>query len=206
MASASRRIKASMKILSAQFVKTAMLPVHYPAPLGPEIAFAGRSNVGKSSLINVLVNRNNLAKASRTPGRTQAINFFMINDQISFVDLPGYGFAKVPEKIRISWGPMVETYLRERGNLILVIMILDIRRDLREDDRNFLLWMEGNQLPWQMVLTKADKLSKNQVVSRRRIIEEQAGISGIQKPLSFSALNGQGKDQLWGIIKEAAGL
>jgi len=195
-----------MKILSAQFVKTAMLPVHYPDPLGPEIAFAGRSNVGKSSLINVLVNRNNLAKASRTPGRTQAINFFMINDQISFVDLPGYGFAKVPEKIRISWGPMVETYLRERGNLILVIMILDIRRDLREDDRNFLLWMEGNQLPWQMVLTKADKLSKNQVVSRRRIIEEQAGISGIQKPLSFSALNGQGKDQLWGIIKEAAGL
>jgi GTP-binding protein len=195
-----------MKILSAQFVKTATLPIHYPEPQGPEIAFAGRSNVGKSSLINVLVNRNNLAKASRTPGRTQAINFFTVNDQISFVDLPGYGFAKVPEKIRISWGPMVETYLRERGNLILLLMILDIRRDLRDDDRNFLMWMEENQLPWQMVLTKADKLSKNQAMGRQRIIEEQAGISGLQKPLLFSALTGQGKDQLWGIIKEAAGL
>lgn len=195
-----------MKVLSAQFVKTAMLPVHYPDPLGPEVAFAGRSNVGKSSLINVLVNRNNLAKASRTPGRTQAINFFMINDQLSFVDLPGYGFAKVPEKIRISWGPMVETYLRERDNLRLLLLIMDVRRDVRDDDRNFLMWMEENRLPWQMVLTKADKLSKNQAMGRRRIIEEQAGISGLQKPLLFSALSGQGKDQLWGIIKEAAGL
>lgn len=195
-----------MKILSAEFVKTATLPVHYPDPLGPEIAFAGRSNVGKSSLINVLTNRNNLAKASRTPGRTQAVNFFLVNGQLSFVDLPGYGFAKVPEKLRISWGPMVETYLRERNNLMLLIMILDVRRDLRDEDRNFLMWMEENELPWQMVLTKADKLSKNQAMGRRRIIEEQAGISGLQKPLLFSALSGQGKDQLWGIIKEAAGL
>jgi GTP-binding protein len=195
-----------MKILSAQFVKTATLPVHYPDPLGPEVAFAGRSNVGKSSLINILVNRNSLAKASRTPGRTQAINFFAINERLSFVDLPGYGFAKVPEKIRVSWGPMVETYLRERGNLILLLLILDVRRDLRDDDRNFIMWMEENSLPWQMVLTKADKLSKNQAMGRRRVIEEQSGISGIQKPLLFSALSGQGKDQLWGIIKEAAGL
>jgi len=195
-----------MKILSAQFIKTATLPVHYPDPLEPEIAFAGRSNVGKSSLINVLVNRNNLAKASRTPGRTQAINFFMINDQIFFVDLPGYGFAKVPEKIRMSWGPMVETYLRERSSLKLLLLVMDVRRDVRDDDRNFLLWMEEYQLPWQLVLTKADKLSKNQAMGRRRIIEEQAGISGIQKPLLFSALNGQGKDQLWSIINEAAGI
>ncbi|MFA5182142.1 MAG: ribosome biogenesis GTP-binding protein YihA/YsxC [Syntrophales bacterium] len=195
-----------MKILSAQFVKTATLPIHYPDPLGPEVAFAGRSNVGKSSLINVLTNRNNLAKASRTPGRTQAVNFFMINDQLSFVDLPGYGFAKVPEQIRMSWGPMVETYLKERNNLRLLLLIMDVRRDVRDDDRNFLMWMEENQLPWQLVLTKADKLSKNQAMGRQRIIEEQAGISGLQKPLLFSALNGQGKDQLWGIIKEAAGI
>jgi len=194
-----------MKIISAQFVKTATLPAHYPAPLGPEIAFAGRSNVGKSSLINVLTNRSNLAKASRTPGRTQAINFFTVNDQLSFVDLPGYGFARVPEKIRMSWGPMVETYLRERENLILLVLILDIRRDLRDDDRNFLLWMEENRLPWQMVLTKADKLSKNQALLRGRIIEEQAGISGLRKPLLFSALTGQGKEQLWCVIKDAAG-
>ncbi len=193
-----------MKIISAQFVKTAVLPAHYPAPQWPEIAFAGRSNVGKSTLINSLTNRSSLAKASRTPGRTQAINFFLINDGISFVDLPGYGFARVPEKMRLSWGPMVEAYLAGRENLRLVVLILDIRRELRDEDRNLLLWLADKGLPWQLVLTKADKLSKQQALGRRQLIEEQAGITGVQRPLLFSSRTGQGRDLLWNIIAGVA--
>jgi len=193
-----------MKITSAAFVKTALVPAHYPLPLWPEIAFAGRSNVGKSTLINSLANRSNLAKASRTPGRTQAINFFAVNEKVSFVDLPGYGFARVPEKMRRSWGPMVEVYLAGRKNLRLVVLILDVRRDLRDDDRNLLLWLEARDLPCQLVLTKADKLSKQQARERRRVIEEQAGISGRRQPLLFSARTGQGKEELWSVIEEAA--
>lgn len=118
-----------MKILSAEFIKSATAPPHYPEGVFPEVAFVGRSNVGKSSLINVLVGQKNLAKTSNTPGRTQLINFFLINHHYVFVDLPGYGFARVPEAVRRNWGPMVETYLKERPNLRLVILIMDIRRD-----------------------------------------------------------------------------
>src|SRR5512137_930689 len=111
-----------MKILSAEFVLSAKQPAHYPPALLPEIAFAGRSNVGKSSLINALLNRKKLARTSNTPGRTQEINFFRVNDRFGFIDLPGYGYAKVPESIRKRWGPMVETYLRERHTLRLVVL------------------------------------------------------------------------------------
>jgi len=155
-----------MKIRSAEFVKTALLPSHYPPPQFPEIAFAGRSNVGKSTLINTLANRVGLARASRTPGRTQAINFFLVNERFCFVDLPGYGFARVPDQVRRDWGPMVEAYLAGRENLTIIILILDIRRDLREDDRNFLLWMEEKGRPWQLVLTKADKPARDRGTGR----------------------------------------
>ena len=118
-----------MKITSAKFVKSAVWPPQYPPAILPEIAFVGRSNVGKSSLINTLVGRKNLAKTSNTPGRTQLINFFTINEKISFVDLPGYGFAKVSQSVKKDWGDMIEAYLRERQSLCLVVLILDIRRD-----------------------------------------------------------------------------
>ncbi|HOU78263.1 MAG TPA: ribosome biogenesis GTP-binding protein YihA/YsxC [Syntrophales bacterium] len=193
-----------MKITSAAFVKTAILPAHYPPPLLPEIAFAGRSNVGKSSLINAMTNHGDLAKASRTPGRTQAINFFVVNEKVSFVDLPGYGFARVPDKVRQSWGPMVETYLAGRENLVMVVLILDVRRDLRDDDRNFLLWMEEKGIPWQPVLTKADKISKQQALNRLQLIQKQAGVTGRHDPILFSVRTGQGKETLWRIIAGAA--
>ncbi len=193
-----------MKIRSAEFVKTALLPAHYPPPQFPEIAFAGRSNVGKSTLINTLANRGNLAKTSRMPGRTQAINFFWVNEELFFVDLPGYGFARVPEKVRQSWGPMVEAYLAGRENLALIVLILDIRRELRDDDRNFLLWMEEKGRPCQLVLTKADKLSRRQALASQRLIEAQAGGAGRREPILFSSRTRQGRELLWRAIEEAA--
>ncbi len=160
-----------MKITSAEFVKSAVWPPQYPPATLPEIAFVGRSNVGKSSLINTLVGRKNLAKTSNTPGRTQLINFFTINEKISFVDLPGYGFAKVSQSVKKNWGEMVETYLKERQSLALVIFILDIRRDPSEDDLSLRDWLEHYRIPYLYVLTKADKLSNNQSVSQRSKIE-----------------------------------
>src|SRR4030043_236289 len=132
-----------MKIPSADFIKSAVWPPQYPPATLPEIAFVGRSNVGKSSLINVLVGRKSLAKTSDTPGRTQLINFFTINEKISFVDLPGYGFAKVARSVKKNWGEMVEVYLSQRSNLALVVLILDIRRVPNEDDLSLRDWLES---------------------------------------------------------------
>ncbi|MEQ8152100.1 MAG: ribosome biogenesis GTP-binding protein YihA/YsxC, partial [Smithellaceae bacterium] len=131
-----------MKITSAEFVKSAVWPTQYPPATMPEIAFVGRSNVGKSSLINTLVGRKNLAKTSNTPGRTQLINFFVVNEAVSFVDLPGYGFAKVSRALKRDWGEMIEAYLKNRPNLVMVILILDIRRDPSDDDLSLRDWLE----------------------------------------------------------------
>jgi len=120
--------KITMVVKSAEFIKSATNVAHYPEGSYPDVAFAGRSNVGKSSLINTLIQRKRLARTSNTPGRTQHINFFCVNDNLFFVDLPGYGFAKVPRALKTSWGPMVEEYLSRRRNLRLVILILDVRR------------------------------------------------------------------------------
>ena len=123
------------------FLKSAFRENDYPPSDKPEIAFAGKSNVGKSSLINVLVNRKGIARTSSTPGRTQAINFFCLEDRLYLVDLPGYGFARVPLHIKKSWGEMVETYLRKRSNLMAVVVILDIRRELSAGDKDLLEWL-----------------------------------------------------------------
>ncbi len=194
-----------MKILSAEFIKSATEPSHYPEGVLPEVAFVGRSNVGKSSLINALVRRKNLAKTSNTPGRTQLINFFLINHRYAFVDLPGYGFARVPEAVRRNWGPMVETYLKERSNLRLVILIMDIRRDPAAHDLDLLQWLNDCRIPVLLVLTKIDKLSKSQVWFRARQIEEMlikgADLKTATGPVLFSAKTGEGKDVLWSVIE-----
>ncbi len=190
-----------MKILSAEFVLSAKEPVHYPPAALPEIAFAGRSNVGKSSLINTLLNRKKLARTSNTPGRTQEINFFRVNDRLNFVDLPGYGYAKVPETIRKKWGPMVETYLRERQTLRLVVLILDIRREPSEEDRQLIDWLRFYRLRCLVVLTKLDKVSRNVLTEKRR---RMGGEMGSPPPVPFSAKTGEGKEALWREIRKAA--
>jgi len=186
-----------MKIISAQFVKSAVWPPQYPPASMPEIAFVGRSNVGKSSLINTIVGRKNLAKTSNTPGRTQLINFFVINETLSFVDLPGYGYAKVSQSVKKDWGEMIEIYLQERQSLAMVILILDIRRDPSDEDLSLRDWLENYRIPYLYILTKADKLSNNQAINRRRIIEKKLHISAGIKPILFSATTQKGKSEIW---------
>ena len=191
-----------MKIISAQFVKSAVWPPQYPPAILPEIAFVGRSNVGKSSLINTLVGRKKLAKTSNTPGRTQLINFFTINEKMSFVDLPGYGFAKVSQSVKKDWGDMIEAYLRERQSLCLVILILDIRRDPNEDDLSLRDWLGNYRIPYLYILTKTDKLSNNQAIARQRAIERTLGVSAGKKPILFSAITQKGKDDIWQFMED----
>jgi len=185
-----------MKVVSAEFVKSAETPSQYPVGDMPEVAFVGRSNVGKSSLINCILQRKKLAHTSNTPGRTQLINFFLINKDFIFVDLPGYGYAKVPGAIKKKWGPMIETYLQTREALRLVVMILDIRRDPAEDDLSLIAWFGQYEIPVFFVLTKADKLSKSNRLQRQAAIRERLGLPRGQEPLLFSAKSGEGADIL----------
>jgi GTP-binding protein len=187
-----------MKVVSAEFIKSATEPSQYPEGILPEIAFAGKSNVGKSSLINTITQRKNLARTSSTPGCTQLINFFTVNNQLSFVDLPGYGFAKVPEAVRKNWKPMIEKYLTERNSLRLVILILDIRRDPSAEELAFIHWLRLYNIPFLFVLTKIDKLSKNQRSVRWRSIKEFIGVTA--NPVLFSARTGEGKGDIWKTI------
>ena len=188
--------------MKVSFLKSAYQEKHFPAPDRPEIASAGKSNVGKSSLINTLTNRKKLARTSSTPGRTQAINFFDINGRIYFVDLPGYGFAKVPLAVKKSWGKMVEEYLKTRANLKAVVVILDIRREISQDDRSLLDWLHHYQIQPIVILTKADKLSRNQAFSRSKSLVKDLENYRIGNPIIFSARTRQGREEIWERVEE----
>ena len=190
-----------MPVKTAEFVTSAVKPSQYPPEDYPEIAFAGRSNVGKSSLINQLVNRKGLVKTSSTPGRTQLINFFLINESLSLVDLPGYGYAKVPVSVRAAWGPMVRTYLETRKNLKGVVLLQDLRRRPKDMDLDFLAWLGENELPCVLVATKADKVKQSvqakTVKSLLSALPPEA-----PRPILFSAVTGRGREELWAALAE----
>jgi GTP-binding protein len=185
-----------MIIRSAKFICSAVKPEHYPSEDLPEVAFAGRSNVGKSSLINKILNRKKLVRTSKTPGRTQLLNFFEINEVYRFVDLPGYGYAKVPAEVQKRWRPMVENYLTTRVNLRGMVWLLDIRREVSKEDLTLWDWLQAQQLKVIIVITKADKLSKNKRNKQAARIAKSLGRK-TQELIQFSAISGEGKDEIW---------
>lgn len=191
-----------MHIQSVSFVTSAPALASCPPAEWPEIAFAGRSNVGKSSLINCLVKRKGLVRTSSTPGRTQLLNFFAVNEMLYFVDLPGYGFARAPRSVREQWQPMVHGYLKGRSSLRAVVWLLDVRRDPSPEDLQFLDWLEESAIPTIPVVTKVDKVSRNELSRRMTNI---AGITGLPTELltPFSVQSRQGYDELWELITMA---
>jgi GTP-binding protein len=193
-----------MKIISAEFVTSAVKPAQYPAPEFPEIAFAGRSNVGKSSLINTLVNRKRLVKTSTTPGRTQLINFFIINANLMLVDLPGYGYAKVPAAVKKQWGPMIETYLSGRPSLKAVVLLMDLRRTPGVEELAFMDWLQQYGVASVPVLTKADKLSKTEQIKQRKRIAEALERT-VESLILFSAKTGLGRETIWRQLEDLIG-
>ena len=188
-----------MIVKQTEFVKSAVKPSQYPEDILPEIAFAGRSNVGKSSLINTLINRKNLVKTSSKPGCTQLINFFKINNELSFVDLPGYGYAKVSKKIRAQWSPMIKNYLFSRHSLVGVVLLMDIRRQPGKEELNLIQLFDNTDLPYIAVLTKADKFSKRKRHKRLELIADNLGVTK-ESVILFSAKSRLGRDVVWSEI------
>jgi GTP-binding protein len=185
-----------MKIQSAEFITSVYPQGSYPAGRYPEVAFAGRSNVGKSSLINTLVNRKGLAKTSASPGKTQSINFYLVNQSVCLVDLPGYGYAKVPHQVQRLWSPLIEEYCRNRKNLHGVVVIIDARIGPTPLDHSLIHWLSDLSMPAIITLTKVDKLSKNKMAQALRQTAEALTIPP-EEIVVFSADTGEGKKQLW---------
>ncbi|GMR04431.1 MAG: ribosome biogenesis GTP-binding protein YihA/YsxC [Thermodesulfobacteriota bacterium] len=191
-----------MKIKTAEFIISAVRKKDYPKDGLPEVVLIGRSNVGKSSLINTLVNRKGLAKTSSSPGKTRTINFYRINGEFFFVDLPGFGYAKVPQSVRLSWEKMIEEYLEGRAEVRCAVIVLDARRTPGDAETRLYRWLEGSGVPVITVITKTDKLSGNKLTKSLRDIKKALGI---KDPVAFSAVKGHGKHILLKRLGEALG-
>lgn len=189
-----------MKISSARFVKSAQKPDDFPRDQRPEIAFCGRSNIGKSSLLNSLTNSHGLARTSASPGRTQTINFFLINERVYFVDLPGYGYAKVSKAAKEGWKEMIEGYLENRDQLKLVLMLVDSRMPPTESDALMKTWFDHHQIPSSIVVTKADKISRSQLI---QALQKGAQTLNTKEIIAFSAVTGIGREQILNRIHAA---
>lgn len=193
-----------MKIVSAEFILSAFSPRQYPEGNLPEVAFVGRSNVGKSSLINTLVNRKKLAKTSSRPGKTQAINFFVINDAFYLVDLPGYGFAKVSKEIKAQWGIMIEQYLAGRGQNLIVLLV-DFRHPPTADDLEMYSWLKHFGKTTLVVATKADKISRGHWPKHLKVIKEKLQLQPEDQLITFSTETRQGKDEILAYLEQMTG-
>jgi len=169
----------------------------------PEIAFLGKSNVGKSSLINTLMQRKSLARTSQAPGKTQTINYYKINDEIYFVDLPGYGYAKVSQELRQKWGKMIEKYLTTSPSLKLICLLVDIRHEPTENDRLMYDWIKYHGYKVLVILTKADKLKRSVLSKNIKMIEKSPKVSEEDMVVAFSSETGQGRDEVYEIINNA---
>ncbi|MFN7947311.1 MAG: ribosome biogenesis GTP-binding protein YihA/YsxC [Blastocatellia bacterium] len=187
-----------MKVTSARFIASATTPASFPKDHRPEIAFSGRSNVGKSSLLNALLNQKGLARTSSTPGRTQALNFFLVNESFYFTDLPGYGYAKVAKTARAAWGDLIENYLAKRRQLVLSILIVDSRHEPSPLDLQMKNWLQHFGLPFLVVSTKIDKLSANE---QRASLQRAQKVLATERIIPFSSLTRQGVRELWNEIQ-----
>jgi GTP-binding protein len=196
-----------MKILAAEFIKSCVDPEQFPAEDRPEIAIVGRSNVGKSSLINSLLNRRELAKVSRTPGKTRSMNVFGVSTsdpdlaRFYLVDLPGYGFAKVSRSVRAQWGPLIETYLTERASLRGVVLLVE-SRVVTDQDRQTLLWLRSIGRPSLVVATKADKLKPAERVRALREVQMELGLIDGEAVIPYSSMTGDGRNRVWGKLRD----
>lgn len=192
-------------IKKAEYIASAVKYEQYPTGGLPEIAMAGRSNVGKSSLINKFLGRRNLARTGNTPGKTQTLNFYRVNDSWLFVDLPGYGYAKVAKTVNAQWGPMMENYLKKRESLRAVIQIVDIRHSPSVEDIEMQQWLREMQVPTMVVATKADKIARGQWLKHLTIIAKALDIPEVSMILPFSAESGIGRDELNEAVEEILG-
>ena len=189
-----------MKIISAEFLTGAVSCKQYPNSACPELAFVGRSNVGKSSLIKSLLNRKKLVKTSQTPGKTQEINFFKVNNDFIFADLPGYGFAKVPQLVQKRWKRMIEDYLLKRETLLAVIFIIDLRRSPSPLDLDLQRWLEVRGIEYLLVGTKVDKLSQLEIKKQVDKLKEAYFDGGKSELLIYSSKSSRGRKELWNRI------
>jgi len=183
-----------MKV-KARFITSAAEAKQFPPEDLPEVAVVGRSNVGKSSLINALTGQATLARTSRTPGRTRLVNWFEIDGKFHLVDLPGYGYAEVSREMRESWRPLIENYLSNRKTLAGVLMLVDVRRGVQTDELDFVPWLEARDTPIVVALTKADKLAKNKRMLE--VFKAKKALGLRREPFAVSALTGDGIDELW---------
>ncbi|KZL93449.1 ribosome biogenesis GTP-binding protein YihA/YsxC [Clostridium magnum] len=191
-----------MEIKQAEFTTSAVLRSQYPTDNRVEIAFVGRSNVGKSSLINTLTNRRKLVKVSGTPGKTKLVNFFLINNEFYFVDLPGYGYAKVSKVEKESWGKVIETYLLKREQLKKIVLLVDCRHKPTEDDIIMYKWIKYYNYDTVVVATKIDKLKKSEIQRNLKVIKDTLGLQQDDQLLTFSSLKKLGKEELLQVMEE----
>ncbi|ONI41592.1 YihA family ribosome biogenesis GTP-binding protein [Candidatus Epulonipiscium fishelsonii] len=185
------------KKLKAELIITAGNKTQFPLEQVPEIAFLGKSNVGKSSLLNTLVERKSLARTSSQPGKTQTINFFNVADKVNFVDLPGYGYAKVSKTQKEAWGKLIEGYLRDRNSLQQVILLIDIRHEPSQNDKTMYEWIYHYNYNLIVVATKMDKIKRSQLAKHLSIIRTNLGLKQSDKLIPFSSTTKQGKDEIW---------